>query len=123
MRLFQVGRLCVKLAGRDAGKKCVVVEQVDNTYVVIDGATRRKKVNVKHLEPLPDSLDIKDKASHSDVEKAFKELGVTVWNSKKKEAKERPMKAKVRKEKPAKKGKKEEKKVEVKEEKKVEKKE
>ncbi len=48
MSIFNVGRLCVKLAGRDAGRKCVVVEQVDKTFVVVDGDVRRKKVNMKH---------------------------------------------------------------------------
>ena len=52
MSIFEVGRLCVKLAGRDSGKKCVVVEKVDQQYVLVDGATRRKKVNIRHFEPL-----------------------------------------------------------------------
>ena len=30
MALFTVGRLCVKLAGRDAGQKCVVLSEVDS---------------------------------------------------------------------------------------------
>jgi large subunit ribosomal protein L14e len=117
--IFEAGRLCVKLAGRDAGKKCVVVDVVDDNYVVIDGATRRKKVNVKHLEPLSETLDIKDKASHSDVSKAFEGLGVKVWNTKKKETKERPKKLKVKKVKPVK-AKKAEKKEVPKEETKLE---
>ncbi len=128
MSIFEVGRLCVKLAGRDAGKKCVVVDSIDVNYVMVDGATRRKKVNIKHLEPLDQVLDIKSGASHSDVKTAFEKIGVKVVDTKSKEAKERPKrmkKAKVKPEPKAKeaKPKKEEKKVEEKAEKEVKKEE
>lgn len=75
MSLFTIGRLCLKIAGRDAGKKCVVTEQLDNTFVMVDGQTRRRKVNVKHLEPLESVLEIKENASPEEVKAAFKELG------------------------------------------------
>ena len=102
MSLYEVGRLCVKLAGRDAGKRCVVVEQVDNQYVLVDGATRRRKVNINHLEPLAEMLDVKS-GSHADVKAAFGKIGVEVLETKKKESKERPKKQKVKKGKVAKK--------------------
>jgi len=74
--MFDVGRICVKIAGRDAAEKCVIVEVLDDKYVVVDGATRRRKCNKLHLEPLNQTLDIKEKASHDDVVKAFKEAGL-----------------------------------------------
>ncbi len=76
--MFNVGRICVKIAGRDAGEKCVVVEVLDNNYVVIDGMTRRRKCNKLHIEPTAQLIDIKDKASHDVVVKAFKELGFEI---------------------------------------------
>lgn len=100
--IFDVGRVCMKIAGRDAGKKCVVVESLDNTYVLVDGATRRKKVNIKHLEPLSETLEIEAKASHEDVKKAFESLGVKVLETKAKKAAERPKKVKKKKVKPVK---------------------
>ncbi|MFH1828045.1 MAG: 50S ribosomal protein L14e [Nanoarchaeota archaeon] len=99
MTLFNVGRLCVKIAGRDAGNKCVVVEQLDNHYVVVDGATRRKKVNVKHLEPLAETIKIKEKAAHSEVKAIFEKLGFNVWDKKSKTPGARPKKQKVKREK------------------------
>lgn len=98
MSLFEVGRLCVKIAGRDAGRTCVVVEELDNSYVVVDGATRRKKVNVLHLEPLADMVKLKAKASHDEVAKAFEKLGLSVWETKAKKAAARPKKQKAKKE-------------------------
>jgi len=103
MSIFNVGRVCVKLAGRDAGKKCVVVEQIDARFVMVDGGTRRKKVSTKHLEPLAQTVEIKEKASHDDVKKVFDKLGLKVWETKAKKATERPKKQKAKKEKPVKK--------------------
>ncbi len=76
MALFEVGRLCVKLAGRDAGLKCVVVDVIDHVYVLVDGATRRKKVNIRHLEPLDELIEIKAGASHDAVKSALKKAGI-----------------------------------------------
>ncbi len=97
MSLFEVGRLCVKIAGRDAGRTCVVVEELNHSYVVVDGATRRKKVNVLHLEPLADIVKLKAKASHDEVQKEFEKLGLPVWETKAKKAAVRPKKTKAAK--------------------------
>jgi large subunit ribosomal protein L14e len=100
MNIYENGRLCFKLAGRDAGRKCVIVETVDDKFVVIDGNVRRKKVNIKHLEPLAETVDIKDKASRDDVKAAFKKLGLEVWDKKSKKTAEKPRKVRKKKEKP-----------------------
>src|SRR3989338_6889566 len=84
MSIFDVGRVCVKIAGRDAGNKCVVVEQLDNTYVLIDGATRRRKVNIRHLEPLDTVLELSAGAAHEEVERALAALSLPVRNTKSK---------------------------------------
>lgn len=86
MTLFDVGRLCLKIAGRDAGRKAVVVEAVDDAYVLIDGDVRRKKVNIKHLEPLEPILRIEPGASHEEVKEEFTKLGLAVWERKKKKS-------------------------------------
>ena len=79
MTLFEVGRVCLKLAGRDSGRKCVVVEEIDSHSVLIDGDVRRKKVNVHHLEPLGEVLEVKRGASHEHIKKVFEEKGWKVW--------------------------------------------
>ncbi len=90
MTLFEIGRLCMKIAGRDAGRKCAVVERVDDHFVVIDGNVRRKRVNIKHLEPLADVIKVKENASHADVQKAFEALGLSVWQTNARKTTERP---------------------------------
>ena len=113
MSLFNVGRLVIKIAGRDAGKTGIVVNQIDDNYVLIDGHVRRKKCNIKHLEALPQILKIKKDASHEEVKTEFEKIGLKVIDSKPKEQKERPKKQKKQKEKLVKKNKVQEKKKET----------
>jgi large subunit ribosomal protein L14e len=89
--LYDIGTVCVKIAGRDAGKTCVVVDILDDTYVLIDGQTRRKKCNVLHLEPLKKSLPIKKGADSATVSKSFEELGIIVKPTTAKKPASRPM--------------------------------
>ncbi len=72
---MEIGTVCVKIAGRDAGLKCVVIEDLGKNLVLIDGQTRRRKCNVAHLEPLAQKIEISKGAAHDVVMKAFKELG------------------------------------------------
>jgi len=88
--MFEVGRVCVKLAGRDAGQKCVIVEVLDDKYVMIDGLTRRRKCNKLHLEPISQTLDLTAKASHEEVAKAFKTIDVEVKTTKPKQKSDKP---------------------------------
>ncbi|MHA1194673.1 MAG: 50S ribosomal protein L14e [Promethearchaeota archaeon] len=73
MSVYDIGRICVKTMGREAGKYCVVVDIIDKNYVLIDGLkVRRRRVNYKHIEPLPDKIDIKKGAKHEEVLSAIK---------------------------------------------------
>lgn len=109
--MIDVGRVCVKIAGRDARKRCVIVEKLDKTFVLIDGETRRRKCSIAHLEPLNQTLDIKSGADREAVKAAFKGMGIELVDTKAKKATERPKKvrkgkdaAKAEKKAPAKKG-------------------
>ncbi len=72
--MIDVGRLCMKTAGRDAGKIVVVVEKVDDNFVIINGNVKRKQCNIAHLEPLQQVLKIKKGASTEDVKVELKKL-------------------------------------------------
>lgn len=74
--MFEIGRVCMKIAGRDAGRYCVVVENLDQNFVLIDGQTRRRKCNISHLEPTEKVLKIKDKAEHDEIVKALEKEGI-----------------------------------------------
>jgi len=76
MAAVEVGRICVKVAGREAGKKCVVVDVIDKNFALVTGpmgvtGVRRRRVNVGHIEPTGDKVDIKRGAADTEVEKAL----------------------------------------------------
>jgi large subunit ribosomal protein L14e len=75
--MYDIGRVCLKIAGRDAGKYCVIVDEKDQR-VVIDGQTRRRTVNPLHLEPTAETVDIKKGADHDSVVKALDAAGIEV---------------------------------------------
>ena len=97
MKMIEIGRICIKLAGRDAGRECVIVDVLDGNYALIDGNVRRRKCNILHLEPTSKKIDVKKGASHEDVEKEFSKLKIDVWETKPKEKKERPRKQRGKK--------------------------
>ena len=89
---IEIGRLCVKIAGRDAGKKCLIIDILDDKYVLIDGETRRRRCNILHLEPLSQVLKIEKDATHGDVARALKEISIEARQTKPKQKTERPKK-------------------------------
>ena len=95
--MIEIGRLCIKIAGRDARHKCVVVDIVDKTHVLIDGDVRRRKCNIAHLEPLDKVIKIKKGASHDTIAKEFKALKLPVRKTKPKPKTERPKKIRKKK--------------------------
>lgn len=95
--MFDIGRMCVKIAGRDAGKKCVILEVLDNGYVLVDGETRRRKCNTKHLSPLKETITVSAKRDHDVIAKEFEKLGLKPMNTTAKEKKEKPKKQRKQK--------------------------
>lgn len=78
MSVYDIGRVCVKTVGREAGKYCVIVDVIDKNYLLIDGLiVRRRRTNFKHVEPLVDIVEIKKGADHAEVEAAIKKAKLT----------------------------------------------
>jgi len=53
-----VGRICIKLKGKDAGKKFVITEIKENTAKILDEKGKERKANIRHLWPLKNFLEI-----------------------------------------------------------------
>lgn len=69
---MEVGQVCVKLAGREAGKKCVVVDVIDKNYVLVSGPeVKRRRCNIRHLEPLEQKLKVERGTSDEDIRRAL----------------------------------------------------
>jgi len=69
---IEVGRVCVKVAGRESGRKCVIVDVMDKSFVVVTGprkvtGVKRRRVNINHVAPTEDTLEIKRGASDEEV--------------------------------------------------------
>ena len=94
---MKVGDVCMKIAGRDAGQICAIVSVEKDGYVMIDGATRRRKCNTCHLEPMGKQVKLKSGASHADVVKALVEFGVVEKKTKTKDKKAKPVTKRVQK--------------------------
>jgi len=103
---LNIGQVCVKIAGREAGKYCVVIKKMDNNFVFITGpreltGVKRRRCNIDHLEPASYFLKIKEDESDKEVIKAYETAGVL-----KKIGLKKPSPEKIKGEKPAKKPKK-----------------
>ncbi len=63
MALVEIGRVCVKKFGRDAGKRAVITKIVDANFVQVVTSVRLKdrRCNVKHLEFLSEKIDAANK--------------------------------------------------------------
>ena len=61
MPAIEKGRVCVKIAGRETGKKCVIVDVIDENFVEIVGnEVKNKRCNIKHLEPVDKTVEVSD---------------------------------------------------------------
>jgi len=63
MALIEIGRVCIKKFGRDAGERAVITKVVDDGFVEIMTASRPKarKCNVRHIELLAEKIDVGSK--------------------------------------------------------------
>ncbi|RLF10039.1 MAG: 50S ribosomal protein L14e [Thermoprotei archaeon] len=80
MPAIEVGRICVKNAGRLAGRKCVIVDLIDENFVLVTGpkditGIKRKRSNVKHLVPTQEKIEIPRGASDEQVKEALEREG------------------------------------------------
>ncbi|MEO3992874.1 MAG: 50S ribosomal protein L14e [Desulfurococcaceae archaeon TW002] len=88
MPAIEIGRVCVKLCGREAGRKCVVVDIIDENFVLVTGpknlsGVKRRKVNVNHIEPTDKKIDIRKGATDEEVLEAIKTSGLESYMTEK----------------------------------------
>ena len=80
MPAIEVGRICVKQAGRENGKKCVVIDVMDKSFVLVTGpkkvtGVKRRRVNINHVMPLQEKIEVKRGASDDEVAQALEAAG------------------------------------------------
>ena len=71
MPAIEVGRICMKISGREAGEKCVIIEVIDDKFVeVVGNSIKNRRCNVKHLEPTENTMEVKSE----DIEEIKKDF-------------------------------------------------
>ncbi len=79
--MVEIGRVCLKTQGRESGRKCIVVDQIDKNFVLVTGpekisGVRRRRCNIRHLEPLDKKIDIRKRADDEEIIKVLEESGL-----------------------------------------------
>jgi large subunit ribosomal protein L14e len=79
--MIEPGRVVLKIAGREAGRYAVVVEKMDDCFVLITGpksvtGVKRRKCNIDHIEPTEHKLDVRSNADDALIEDSWKSSGL-----------------------------------------------
>ncbi|MGD8565740.1 MAG: 50S ribosomal protein L14e [Candidatus Bathyarchaeota archaeon] len=95
MTTLDIGRVCVKLTGREAGKRCIIVDRIDKNFVLITGpqdltGVKRRRSNINHLEPLEEKIKIKRGASDETIIEVLKGADKKGKTKKKNKSEESP---------------------------------
>jgi large subunit ribosomal protein L14e len=69
---IEVGRICVKQLGREKGKKCVIIDVMDKSFILITGpkklnGVKRRRVNMNHVTAIEAKIGINRGASDDEV--------------------------------------------------------
>lgn len=80
MPAIEIGRLCIKKAGRESGRKCVIVDVMDKSFVLVTGpkkvsGVKRRRANINHVAPLEETIQIKRGASDEEVAQMLEAAG------------------------------------------------
>jgi large subunit ribosomal protein L14e len=63
-----IGRVCIKQTGRESGNKCVIIDVLDRNFVLVTGPeVRRRRVNMNHLLPIDEFVNISRNATDEEV--------------------------------------------------------
>jgi len=80
---FEIGQVCVKIAGKEGGKICAIADKINENFVLIDGQVKRRRCNIFHVETLDKKIDIKQNESSDVIKKELKKLGYEILEKKK----------------------------------------
>lgn len=88
MVVLEVGRVCLKIAGREAGKYCIVIKPAgkskeEKSFVFVTGprlltGVKRRKCNIDHLKATEYKLEISDDATDEQVIAAYEKAGLII---------------------------------------------
>jgi len=69
---MEIGQVCIKTRGREAGARVVVLSRAKEGKVLVDGPkAKRRQCNIMHLFPTNDKVKVKEEAPHAEVVKVL----------------------------------------------------
>ena len=76
MSSIEIGSLYIKTTGREKGKRCIIVDLMDKNFVLVTGppqitGVKRRRVNLKHLSPTEEKIDVKKGATDKEIEQVL----------------------------------------------------
>ena len=79
--MIEVGSVCMKNTGREAGRYCVVVKKINSSFVFATGpklltGVKRRRANVDHLNATEYKIEIKEDATDEEVIAAMEKLNL-----------------------------------------------
>ncbi len=79
--MLELGRIVLKIAGREAGKYAVIIDNIDDNFVLITGpktitGVKRRKCNIDHIEPTEHKFNINPKADDTSIENLWRSSGL-----------------------------------------------
>lgn len=80
MKAIDVGMICIKTFGKEAGKKCVVMDMIDKNFSIVTGpkevtGIKRRRVSIKHLLLTGEAVDVKEGMSDEELVSVLKKSG------------------------------------------------
>lgn len=81
MASLEIGRVCMKVAGRESGSYCVIVGSPEKSFALVTGpkvltGIKRRKSNIAHLEPTQYKVEIAADATDDQVASAMEKSGL-----------------------------------------------
>jgi len=81
--MIETGTVALKLAGRKAGRACVIVEKPSGNFVIVDDGNKRKRSNISHLELTQKKVK---HSSSAEIAESLRNLGFKIPEKKDKNA-------------------------------------
>jgi large subunit ribosomal protein L14e len=81
MASLEIGRVCMKISGREAGCYCVVLKNPEKSFALVTGpkvltGIKRRRSNIAHLEPTQYKIEISEDAGDDQVATALQKSGL-----------------------------------------------
>ncbi len=68
MPAMDIGRVCLKAKGREQGERCVVIDVIDRNFVIVVGPNvKRRRVNMNHIIPLEEAVELQRNATDEEA--------------------------------------------------------